>query len=315
MSWRDFCDAHRIQYRRGSGDTNIQVYCPFCGPEDTSMHLGLHLNSPSWGCWENKSHKGRSPIRLIIKLLRCSEEEALAYARQYFYWRGQISQVKAERKWLPPPELADEFMQFKAYSTHEINQMQLQFQNYLRKRNLDPDWVSDRYKLLWCTKASSPWRDRIVVPVYESKELKTWTARSISASQKLRYRALEERPPGEYLLDIDNLNGGEVLIVCEGPFDAMAIASCFVPGVGATCLFGKRYSDRQQRLVAERSEDYGMVINALDRKEYASSLRETLALEAFVPNVKAWQPENKDFGTSGKVELKREIQRMLVNVK
>lgn len=50
------------------GEVNIK--CPFCGTADPSHHLGLNLDTGWWACWRNNNHRGKSPLRLLMQLLR-----------------------------------------------------------------------------------------------------------------------------------------------------------------------------------------------------------------------------------------------------
>lgn len=80
FDWRPFLEEHAIPYiTRGPnvsrGETNIR--CPFCGSADPSFHMGLNPETGWWSCWRNRTaHSGKSPVRLIMKLLSVSFHQA-----------------------------------------------------------------------------------------------------------------------------------------------------------------------------------------------------------------------------------------------
>ena len=306
MSWLDFCQDYRVPFKHVK--ENIQILCPWCGPErDTSMHLGLHLHSSKWGCWEDKAHGSKSPLRLIMRLTGCDWEGARSLANRYFEHGWYIPvQERVEHE---APTVPESFMKFKKYTSY-VKELQKKFAKYLEKRGIDPDWAGERYDLRWCI--SGDYAGRIVIPMVERNIWRAWTARDVGSS-KLRYRA-GEIPPGDFLFDVDGLQGGDVLLVVEGVFDAMSVKMCFIPGLDVTSFSGKRISDRQTLLLAEVSPQYGKVVICLDEAVYGSSLAEAYSLESYVPNVVARSPTRKDFGDTARRELRTELENLIRSV-
>src|ERR1700733_9885470 len=81
FDWRAFCINNRVEFvDRGPNVArgNIGIRGPWCGHAAPSQHMGLSLdvNNPAWGCFRNGKHRGRDPIRLIIKLTGMSWESA-----------------------------------------------------------------------------------------------------------------------------------------------------------------------------------------------------------------------------------------------
>ena len=78
MDWLAFCEEYRIESSQGGSSTkknNIYVECPWC--RNGKHRLGLDLEEPYfWGCWLDGTHRGKSPVRLIMKLAGVSYEEA-----------------------------------------------------------------------------------------------------------------------------------------------------------------------------------------------------------------------------------------------
>ena len=155
--------------------------------------------------------------------------------------------------------------------------------------------------------------NRIVIPFIERETWRAWTARDIGNSG-LRYKGSTGIPPGDFLLDIDNLQGGDVLLVVEGAFDAFAVKLCYLTGLDVTCLSGKRISDRQSNLLLDIHDRYNKIVICLDEAVFSSSLSEAYSLENYIPNVVARSPQNKDFGETERRELRYELDGMLRSV-
>ena len=136
---------------------------------------------------------------------------------------------------------------------------------YLRGRGYfqtEAKEVAERYLLTYVD--SGPFKDRVLIPVYNEKyELLTWTGRAIGLS-KVRYKTLSEKFDEKHnpipartsikntLLNYQFLynNQWDKLIICEGPFDAIRLDYFGRDmGVVSTCLFGKSISAEQINLL------------------------------------------------------------------
>src|SRR3990167_1829573 len=79
LDWPSFLKDHNIPFAtEGKSVTrgNIAIKCPWCGDDDPSQHLGIHLQHGYWNCWRNQNHRGRKPHRLIMRLIGCDYEAA-----------------------------------------------------------------------------------------------------------------------------------------------------------------------------------------------------------------------------------------------
>jgi len=92
---------------------------------------------------------------------------------------------------------------------------------YLLDRNIDPK----SYPFYWTPKIG--FSNRIIIPFLYKGEVVGWTARSVSDA-KPKY--LSEQQPG-YVFNLDNQSDDrDLVIVCEGPFDALSIDACAILG-------------------------------------------------------------------------------------
>jgi hypothetical protein len=124
-------------------------------------------------------------------------------------------------------------------------------------------WIAETYNLHYaCT---GRWAYRVLVPIYDQRNvLLTWTARSILSDEKIRYMTLpgEEAlaAPSDLLLGLPllwNVHNPRCLVVCEGPFDALAISVLgHRAGVYGTCLFGVQVTEAQAYLLDRLSDRF-----------------------------------------------------------
>ena len=115
---------------------------------------------------------------------------------------------------------------------------------------------------------SGDWANRIIIPVFLERRVATWTARAIGKSF-IRYRTLptkESTSIKTLLFNQDNLQGN-VLILCEGPFDAMKLDLLGARmGIRATCVFGNNVSQAQLCALSYVTHFFQRVVFGWDSK-------------------------------------------------
>lgn len=244
FDWQRLLDEQRIEYiTRGPnvkrGEINIR--CPFCGSADPSHHMGLNLETGWWSCWRNRaSHSGKSPLKLIVQLLRVPYHKAREIAgldEGYVDPEGFdaiaariLAKTPEEPKGAQRRRFLDPDPSFQPI-TDRIRT--LRHWNYLFSRGFDKlrkgeeevDVLVRQYGLL--AGVSGIWQDRIIIPFYLDGAMVTWTGRAISKSER-RYRDLELKEsilgPKETLYNADCIaKGGKVLVLQEGPFDVLKV--------------------------------------------------------------------------------------------
>lgn len=300
FEWLTFLEQRGIEYStRGPNVSRgyITISCPFCPDGDPSRHMSLSLNRGSWKCWRNQmDHRGARPHRLIQALIQCSYEEARAIVGDDGFVLGtaesfqdQVSEcLLGPRKrnetrpildFLPemrPPRKVGPTACFIDY---------LEDRYYTRSEALD---LCDRYELQCAITGRFAYR--LVVPVFMDFGLANWTGRAISPRALVRYRTLttdaqkaeeDGLPPAacsieETLWNYGELldQGGETLVVVEGPFDALRVdyfgRVCDTRG---TCLFGKNLSSVQVALLGNLAGVFRRKVVLLDNDASLDALR------------------------------------------
>jgi hypothetical protein len=289
FNWQRFCTENRIPFVTRGPNTarnNISIQCPFCGQADDSQHMGLSLNveKPFWACWRNKAHRGRNPSILLARLLHISRAQALnmieGHNNNPDHFEQAVANLAPQEEEEKPGAVEKEIKmpkEFRVFSDTLTWGPEIRFVSYLAnphpKRGFDEYWYKlvKKYDLRWAV--TGEYTNRVIIPVYHEGKLATWTARAIGNAQ-IRYRTLERAQERRdikecLLLPPDLLNvPRDLLIVSEGPFDAMKL-QIFGEHLSATatCLFGLTMSNAQMALLGKLRKRYRQVAVLLDLEE------------------------------------------------
>lgn len=89
---------------------------------------------------------------------------------------------------------------------------------YLVDRGID----TQRYPFYWTSERTADLSNRVIIPFYYQQQLVGYTARSVVPTQRVKYYM--QADAGNLVFNLDRQNyTRRVVVVCEGPFDAMSI--------------------------------------------------------------------------------------------
>jgi len=285
INWKRVLDQKHIEYiESGSGVAkgNIVVACPFCG-SDAWHYMGINLTNGFWGCWRNAKHRGKSPVRLLVALLKVSYGEALSIAGldesfidpdgyeaiKNNLFKGQETKEAVVDECLPLVMPA-EFQEI----THD-RVRHSRFLQYLEKRGFPKSHIAELCRVFKLRAAvSGKFKDRIIMPYYMDGELVTWTGRAI-AETHLRYMDLSIEDsviPAKHTLYNYNATrrNSKILLVAEGPFDAVT-CDFYSRDYGVRCvgLSTNSMTEDQTYMLEEVAGNFEQVLLVMDN---ASSL-------------------------------------------
>lgn len=309
VDWLSLLSERRVDYidkgpnvKRGE----VNIRCPFCGSADPSYHMGLNLNTGWWSCWRNKSmHSGKSPVRLLMTLLRVSFGEARDIAGLGDDYRDPegFDSIKARLQALGRP-VAAPAPRSCAWPPgfHEIDgtgASRLHW-DYLKQRRFDDiSALVAQYRLSFTR--SGPQAYRIILPFLVFGEVVTWTGRAIGPSSA-RYldQPLEDAAigPKHTLYNHDALlQPAEALVLVEGQFDVLKIdfyGQAF--GVRAAGMSTSGISEDQVHLLADARPRFRRMIVMGDQTKTGTGSVDSMRLRqalAFVPGVESMPPPFK----------------------
>jgi DNA primase len=212
-----------------------QAYsCPFCHHHKPKLEINFTENKQGnnpWQCWV--CGKRGKTIRSLFKQIQVDAS--------YFQELGKLvkntSTNHTENTTSDLPTLPKEFKTF-------INNQDIIARHalvYLKKRNLTKQDIL-KHNIGYCD--SGPFANMIIIPSYDTtNRLNYFTARSFEKDPFTKYRNPETSRdiiPFELFINWDL-----PIILCEGPFDAIAIKRNVIP------LFGKNIQSNLMKKLVE----------------------------------------------------------------
>lgn len=280
LDWRRVLTEHRIPFvERGAnvkrGELNVR--CPYCGSADPSYHMGLSLDTGYWACWRNQDHRGKSPVRLLVQLLRISYREAFTLAGLDPGYVDPDGFTEVMARWMnktavaeaPPPRTLAFPTTFRDITADRVATRK--HWNYLYTRGF-PEHDIDALVRIYALKADvgGRYRDRVVLPYYVEGGLVAWTARAVGPAE-IRYKDL---PLDDCLVPIkQTLYNHDALldpaavkvVVVEGPFDALKLDFYGRDwGVRAVALSTNSITEEQIMLLHQHAPKFTSVVVMMD---------------------------------------------------
>lgn len=220
---RSIFDSYGVVYSdrgRNVKRGNVVMRCPLC-IDDPGQHLGVNLETGTWGCWRNNQHRGS--FRQLLRLVGLD--------------KSTIDLVVGAKKTTPVSELRKRFNRindpvedanapvfwpknFDVISTDDpccSQHVKHLIGRGYKKREID-DLCSQndlRYAM------SGPFSFRVIFPLKIKSEMRGWTGRDITGRSDMRYRT-ESNDWGRDVLYLPSTKC-DILFMQEGPFDALKV--------------------------------------------------------------------------------------------
>lgn len=269
--------------------------------------LAIDLEGRGWHCWRNKAeHRGRSPVRLVAALARCSFEEAARITGRPYAGIATESILDKVRTTFEPNGQSMQIPSIKI--PHEFRAIDngrsaVRFVDYLEHERgferADIMRMTETYGMYYALFGEQ--RYRVIFTVRHNGELVGWTGRTIVRGEERRYWASEgEGWPRitDYVLWHDELHASnaDTIMLVEGPFDALKINVLGRPfGIVSTCFFTAQPSDAQIGLLCDLLPRFRRRLILTDRGTTASTMRIHGAL-SHLADVATLQSNIKDPG-------------------
>jgi len=200
---------------------NHSYNCPFCNHHKPKLEINFTDNKNGdnpWHCWACDK-KGRK-LRSLFKQIKTSPEY-FSQLKKLVKSGYEVEEIKTEEKIL---ELPKEFKNL----IGSKNIISRHASAYLKRRNINKDDIL-KYNIGYCE--YGPYADRIVIPSYNSKGiLNYFTSRTFKEDTFQTYKNPDTSRniiPFEMFINWDL-----PIILCEGPFDAIAIKRNVIPLLG-----------------------------------------------------------------------------------
>ena len=255
--------------------------------------LQVNIVTGKWHCWV--SNAGGHNLFQLFKKLNATQEQftelrGIVDETSYGY---ESKEVKKEGK----VELPKEFLSlvYKHPSPVYKNAMM-----YLQRRGITYEDIL-KYNIGYCDQGL--YTNRVIIPSYdEDGQLNFFVGRDIFES-KMKYR---NSPTPKDVVGFELfINWDEPIVLCEGPFDAIAIKRNVIP------LFGKTILSNLRRKIIEKKVK--QVYISLDRDAILDSIK---MVEDFMKNdidvyfVNLPEKDPSDLGFEKVIPLLKETEKM-----
>lgn len=298
IDWRELLHDNNIEFiERGPnvrrGELNIQ--CPLCRSADPSYHMGINPDTGWWSCWRNRhEHSGKSPVRLLMHMLRISYESALELAGlspDYVDPDGfGALAIRVRRDGIgaaAPPDVEQRAPLELDRDFQPLNNVERAWR-YMHGRGFtNPGRLTDEYGVYAAMHGDQ--RHRVVFTYVVLGALMTWSGRTVGNSE-VRYRDLElKRPDGvrgqvaiagpkKVLYNHDaTIEGGNWLFVVEGPVDTLKLDyygktyGCRAVGLSTNSISDEQLF--QLEAAAERFKHVGVMMDTAKKLHIIDSMK------------------------------------------
>lgn len=258
---------------------NYAFHCPFCNHRKPKLEINMATTEEGknfWECWVCQT-RGQS-IYSLLKQLKVPKEEAQEVLK--YVKKGKKYLYKTEEA----VELPKEFQPLASASTTSI--IANKVRKYLYERGLtDNDFI--KYNVGYTT--TGEYGGRIIIPSYsESNRLNYFVGRTYEGAY-FKYRNPQT---SRDIIFFENLiNWNQPIILCEGPFDAMAIRRNAIP------ILGKNISiSLLKKIITSNVEDIYIALDQDAQKEALKYCEQFLNLGKRVFLVDLQQKDPSEMG-------------------
>lgn len=201
---------------------NYAYHCPFCHHHKPKMEVNLTENREGknpWHCWV--CDKKGNTLYQLFRLIKAPGDK-ISEAKSLISSSRSIKETKVEYS----VALPDEYI---SLSTGDLSDISARHAlAYLKKRNISKYDIL-KYNIGYCKEGR--YANMIILPTYDKDgSLNYFTGRSFEKEPFVKYRnpeASRDIVPFELFI-----NWNIPLILCEGPFDAIAIKRNAIPLLG-----------------------------------------------------------------------------------
>ena len=242
---------------------NQSYHCPLCNHPKPKLEINFDEGSihyEKWACWVC-GKKGKK-IQQLFKAIGVSPEkmtELRSVVKSFITYDKQevIETVNLPKEFKPLLNIQ---------KTDILGRHALA---YIKSRNITEEDIL-KYNIGYCT--SGEYSKMIIIPSYDSEgKLNYFTGRSFEKDSKIKYRnpsVSRDIIPFELFINWDL-----PFILCEGPFDAIAIKRNVIP------LLGKNIQSKLMKKIAKSSVDRIYIALDKDAQKQALTFCEKLMKE------------------------------------
>jgi DNA primase len=273
---------------------NYAFHCPFCNHSKPKLEINFTEHPKGhhpWGCWV--CHKKGLKIDILLKKLKISYEKRKEI-NGFITNASQINNFKENE--IEKIQLPKEYKGFITLKKSDI--VGKHALKYLKDRGLTKEDII-KYNIGYCDEGY--YKNHIIIPSYdENGEINFFTARSF---EKEPFRKYKNPPFSRNIIPFEFfINWNLPIILCEGPFDAIAIKRNSIP------LFGNNIQENlMKKLITSK---VNKIYVALDKDALKLSIKYCEELLNEGKEVYLINMDDKDPSQLGFYKFTKQIQKI-----
>ena len=232
---------------------NIAYHCPLCNHPKPKLEIQLLENADGkhrWACWAC-GVKGQT-VRSLFKQISVSPEHMIELKKH-------VKSTYSEQSSTTPSIFLELPKEYKSFIDNKSRVAKHAY-HYLKSRGLTPQDIL-KYGIGYCE--TGRYANMVIIPSFDAKgNINYFTGRSFEKEPSVKYRnptVSRDIIPFELFINWDL-----PLILCEGPFDAIAIKRNVIP------LLGKNIQSNLMKKIVMSSVE--KIYIALDRDAQKQAL-------------------------------------------
>jgi DNA primase len=193
----------------------VNITCPWCGTADPSAHLGIEEATGAYYCLRSQPPHAGYSTKYLLGALNVPSFQIDALLRDF--------SDDSEPTRTPRYHETTDWDRFQSAADHPAALAYLK-----EERGIDPPAViARRYDMRFTTVGRHSWR--ILLPLHLNFAVAGWTGRAITDRQTPRYQANDPTEGASLYVPVYPTEATRIIVVVEGPFDAIAITDAFHP--------------------------------------------------------------------------------------
>jgi DNA primase len=261
---------------------NYAYHCPFCNHHKPKLEINFTENKKGenpYHCWACDK-KGRKIVQIFKQV--SAPPEKMSELRVLVKTETSDREYIVEEKVSLPKEFKPliNISKLDIIGRHALN--------YIKSRNITEEDIL-KYNIGYCE--SGPYKNMVIIPSYDANgNLNYFTGRSFEKEAKIKYKnpsVSRDIIPFELFINWDI-----PFILCEGPFDAIAIKRNAIP------LLGKNIQTKLMKKIVMSSVEKIYIALDRDAQKQALSFCEQLmneGKEVYLVDMKDKDPSEMGF--------------------
>ncbi len=260
------------------------LHCPKC-PRDKTPKLYVNVDKGVFNCFRCDWHGKIKELYKFPELISTLEDRISL---------SEFSKLKSFK----PLDLSNIDILEDLNPVRELYYQDPQY-DYLLKRGWNDELISTYKPLI---SMNEKYKNRVILPVVKDEKIIYWTARSIEPNPIMKYKN-PSIPRNDVIFESlihENIFFPEIMIICEGLFDAYKIPN-------SIALFGKTITSENEINIIKKASNKKTIYVCLDQGAESNIQTICSKLQSWFPNKQIYYINTSSYGEKDLGNLSEEL--------